>query len=197
MDPRPIFDLTFPHEYEVDLAEELPGRGQGVIYHPGASMTSGKDGILLRFKPVGAQEWLGCFAFGHPSYSLSSVLASPNVQYACVISRGAAYWVNASRSTDCRILQVLPVLNATILAEQRLLLLSDFVTLALVGDDGELWRSPRLCWDDLRILRIEDGVVSGVGYDPTNSHTWESVFRVDLKTRTVLNSGYPSELGTL
>src|SRR5436190_22552867 len=116
---------------------------------PGASMASGKDGMLLRFKPVGAQEWLGCFAFGHPSYSLSGVLATPNAQYACVISRGTAYWVNAGQSTDCGILNLLPVLKARILAEQKLLLLSDFVTLAVVGGVGALWRSPRLCWDDL------------------------------------------------
>jgi hypothetical protein len=150
--------------------------------------------MLLRFTPVGAQAWLGCFAFGHPfpSYSLSGVLATPNVHYACVIARGTAYWVNTSQPIDCQILHLVPVLNVRVLADQKLLLFSNFTALALIGEDGELCRSPQLCWDDLRILKIEDGIVTGVGYDPTNANTWESEFQFDLKTRRVLKSGYPS-----
>jgi hypothetical protein len=77
---------------------------------------------------------------------------------------GAAYLVDARQPDDYRVLHVLPVLSARIITEQNGLVLSDFITRTLLGGDGELWRSPRLCWDDLRILQIEDGVVSGVGY---------------------------------
>jgi len=146
MNQKPIFDFSFPHEYEVDLAEELPGSGQNVIYHPGASTTGGKDGMLLRFMPLGAQEWLGCFAFGHSSYRFSGIFTTPNPHHACVISSGTAYWVNAKNQLDCSILKFAPVLDTRVLSEGKLLLMSDFVSIALVDVDGVVWRSPRLCW---------------------------------------------------
>jgi hypothetical protein len=64
MNKSPIFDLTFERGYEVALVDELPGSGQPVIYLPRGSTTGGRDGLLLKFNPMGGQEWVGCFAFG-------------------------------------------------------------------------------------------------------------------------------------
>jgi hypothetical protein len=197
MNDKLIFDLTFPRNYDV-AESELPGHGQPVIYQPGASSSHGKDGILLRFRPCGAHEWLGCFAFGHySSYAFSGVFSTPNPAYTCVISNGRAYWVNAGDPSDCSTLNLFPVLNARCLSDLNVLLINDFVSVGVVDGGGVLWRSPRLCWDELRIMEIAEGVASGVGYDPLNSQTWESDFKLDLRSRTVLKSGYPRELGPL
>lgn len=187
------FDLTFPHDYQVEETE-LPGSGEGIIYQPSGSLLHGKDGILLRFRPNEGSEWIGCFAFGHYSdYMFNGVFSTPNPDYMCVISDGKGYWVNASDPNDCQTLGFFPILSARVLREQSALLLSDFITLALIGGDGAVWRSPRLCWDELRILNIENGIVSGAGYNPINMG--ESEFLFDAKTRTVLKSGYPKDLG--
>jgi hypothetical protein len=192
---RPIVDLTLPHDYEVSSHVDLPGSGGGVFYQPGASTTSGRDGLLLRFIPRSAKPWLGCFAFGHPSYQFTGIFAGPNPQFACVVSKGAAYWVNATNPFDCSKLNLTPVLGARVISEQDTILLWDFITLALLGSDGQLWRSPRLCWDELQITKIQDGVVYGTGHNPLGPHDGE--FRFDLKSRTVLDSLYPRELGVL
>lgn len=190
------FDLTFPAHYTIEEAE-LPADGGQVFYHPGASTTHGKDGILLRFRPNNRRDWIGCFAFGHSSYSLTKVLSSPNSDCALAVSKGAAYWVNAASPEHCQTLDFFPVLGVRVLSDQGVVLLSGFTTLGLLGSDGNLWRSPRLCWDELQIREIIGNVVSGIGYDPTNSETWESEWSLDLKSRSVLKTGYPKELGTL
>jgi len=185
------FDLSFSRTYEIE-GSEWPGDGRPIIYQSGRSSGQGKDGILLRFRPRGAAEWLGCFAFGHQSYAFSGVFTTPNPEYACVISKGTAYWVNAREPANCNPLQFVPVLAAKALAKEKVLLLANFITLALVGADGAVWRSPRLCWDDLRIMSIENGIVRGVGSDPINS--CDAPFEFDVKSRRVLRTSYPKEL---
>ena len=191
-----FLDLTFPANYQVELVNELPGAGQQVLYFPGGNTQGGKDGSLLRFHSDGA-DWLGCFAFGQSSYSLTRVLSSPNPDCAFVVSKGAAYWVNAASPEHCQTLKFFPVLGVRALSDEGLLLLSDFTTLGLLASDGTVWQSPRLCWDELQIREITGSVVSGIGYDPTNSETWESEWNFDLRSRSVLKTGYPKELGTL
>jgi hypothetical protein len=193
MSAQPIFDLTFEHNYDVQLAEELPGNGQGVIYLPGGSTTSGKDGFLLRFSPIGGSEWLGCFAFGfHPSsqYTLSGVFATPNPSYAVVISGGVAYRVNAATPRDCSQIRLSPVRDIRVVVPQNLLALADFTSVEAIGRDGSHWKSERLCWDDLSILEIRDGILHGAGSDPTNALNPESEFLLDLKTGRALRSAY-------
>lgn len=188
-------DLTFPHEYEVSTDVDLPGDGKGIIYQPNASRTSGRDGLLLRFSPRSARAWLGYFAFRHPSYQFTGVLATPNPQFACVVSSGVAYWVSAKDPHACSKLNFEPVLGARAVPQLDMILLWDFITLGLLGKDGQLWRSPRLCWDELQITKIQDGVVYGVGHNPLGRS--EGEFRFDLKSRTVVESLYPRELGAL
>ena len=149
-----------------------------MIYFPSGSVTGGKDGLLLEFKPNDGERWLGCFAFGHSSYSFRAIFASPNPHYAGVVSRGAPYWVNARDPAACSELKFFPVLDTRVLAEERLLLMSDFSSVALVGHDAVSWRSPQLCWDELQILKIDNGIVTGVGYDPTDSVVHLGQFRI-------------------
>ena len=190
-----IVDLALPHDYEVSSDVDLPGAGGGVFYEPGASTTAGQDGLLLRFEPTSAKPWVGCFAFGYPSYQFTGIFASPDPQFACVVSKGVAYWVDARDPFNCSKLEFEPVLGAIVISEQNTILLWDFITLALLESDGRLWRSPRLCWDELRVTKIEDGIVDGKGYNPIGMG--HDDFRFDLKTRAVVKSAYPAELGVL
>ena len=174
--------------------DELPGNGQGVIYLPDGSTTSGKDGFLLRFGPADGPEWLGSFAFGFHSssqYTLSRVFATPNPSYACVVSGCVAYLVNAANPKGCSPLRLWPVRDVRVVVPQSLLALADFTSIQAIGREGPTWKSERLCWDDLRIVEIKDGILRGVGSDPTNALNPESEFLLDLKTGRALHSAYP------
>jgi hypothetical protein len=179
------FDLTFPHSYTV-VPTELSRNGEHPpIYFPGGTRTGGKDGLLLRFTTSNGDQWSGCFAFG--DYELCGVFASPDPHCVCVVSNGTGYWVRVNEPEKTSAMHVLPIRFVRIIPDARMLLLADFTSLSAFGADGQLWKN-RVCWDDLKISIIQQGIVSGTGYDPTNSDRTESKFAVELATGRILQS---------
>jgi hypothetical protein len=87
--------FAFPHRYQADLLDELPG-GNAIptFYFPGVSQKGGPDGLLVSIRPNEAQPWLGIFAFG--GYGPITVLSStPDPDILLVVSRGAGYYIRA------------------------------------------------------------------------------------------------------
>jgi|ERR1700722_676948 len=179
------FDQTFAHSYRV-IPTELSRNGEHPpIYFPSLKRTGGKDGLLLRFTTSDGKQWDGCFAFGN--YGLCGVFALPDPARVCVVSNGAGYWVHVNEPEKSSELHVFPIRDARIVTGAGILLLADFTSLFAFGYDGQLWRHC-VCWDDLKILDIQEGIVSGTGYDPTNSKQRASKFSIELATGRVLQS---------
>jgi hypothetical protein len=180
-------DLTFPRSYDIEEVRELPGTGRfdvPVFYVPRPKNRPEHDGLWLRIRPQTGKSWIGVFAFG---YGITRVLSSPDPHCACVISKGEAYLVNCEQPEICEQLSIRPVLDARSVAEHQLLLLGDFTSLVGYGKSGLVWTSSRLCWDELKILKITRDSVEGIGYDPINQG--ESRFAVDIRTgRSLLPS---------
>jgi hypothetical protein len=84
-------------------------------------------------------------------------------------------------------MHALPIRDVRIVTDARILLVADFTSLSAFGSDGQLWKQ-RVCWDDLKISDIQQGVVSGTGYDPTKSEHSKSKFAVELVTGRILQS---------
>jgi hypothetical protein len=137
----------------------------------------------LRFTTSNGKQWDGCFAFG--DYVLCGVFACPDPNCACVVSDGTGYWVDVNEPEKSSKLRVLPIRDMRSVTDPPILLLADFTSLYAFGSDGQLWKH-RLCWDDLDILGIRQGIVSGTGYDPTNSEQRKTQFAVELATGRIL-----------
>jgi hypothetical protein len=186
-------DLALPHTYEVQELGELPGSGKfsvPLIYFPPPKGRPEHDGLWLKVKGASGRVWIGIFKFGYqspPAYS--RVVSSPAPDSVCVISNGAGYLVKADEPEVWEKIQVSPVLNDRLVPEHGLLVFSDFTSLAAYGSNGLVWRSPRVCWDGLKIVSVGHETIEGIGDDPTNSITHESRFVVDVKTgRSLLPS---------
>jgi hypothetical protein len=110
----------------------------------------------------------------------------------CIISLGAAYIVKADEPDAWEQIPIMPVLEVRSIPEHQLLLFADFTRLAAYGSNGLVWRSPQVCWDELKILNVTNHSVEGVGYDPTNK-LGESRFAVDIRTGRSL---FPSPAST-
>jgi len=180
------FDLVFPHSYEVEELGEFPGTGKfavPVIFFPPPKNKREHTGLWLKVRAASGRAWIGVFAFSPmpPSVS-SSVVSSPDPNRLGVISNGAAYIVKADKPEVWEEVPLIPVLDVRSIPENGLLVFSDFTGLAAYGSSGLAWRSPRICWDGLKIISVTGTTIEGIGYDPTNSITHESRFVVDLKT---------------
>jgi hypothetical protein len=173
-------DLTFRHEYEVELVEELPGgSGDRRVYFPGAKESGGKDGLLLRIDPQAGEPWLGVFAIGDVA-GLNAVSSCPNPREVCVVSGGIGCIVRADDPGRWARVPVVPVTDVRPVPEHALLLLADFTAIAAWGVGGQVWKARSLACDDLRIDGVGADVVSGRGWDPARSQYVG--FKVDLTT---------------
>lgn len=183
--PNLNFDLTFPHSYTVVPTELSSDGSHPPIYFPGGTRGGGRDGLLLRFVASSGEEWSGCFAFG--DYELSGVFATPNSDRACVVSNGTGYWVHVNEPEKSSEVRVFPIRDVRVVTDAQILLLADFTSLFAFGSDAELWKH-RMCCDDLKISAIQQGIVLGTGYNPTNSDNTKSEFAVELATGLILQS---------
>jgi hypothetical protein len=186
-------NLEFPHSYEIEEIPELPGTGNlhaPVHYFPRTKTRPEHDGIWIRVRPATGQPWVGVFGFG--DLSISQVISTPDEDRMCVISKGAAYIVKADEPEIWEELAMGLVCDVRMIPEHQLLVFADFTGLIAYGHNQVAWKSPRLCWDDLRILNVSSDKIEGVGYDPTNPGS-ESNFSVDIKTGESL---YPGPVST-
>ena len=179
------FQLELPHSYVVEELPELPGTGGLNLllrYFPRPKTRPEHDGLWLKVSSAKGNSWIGVFAFGYrPDSALSKVVSSPDPDRVCVVSGGAAYIVTADDPDAWEEVPVQPVCDVRCLPEHGLLVFSDFSKLVALGVSGLAWSSPRLCWDDLKILNVTGDAIEGIGYDPTNPSE-KSTFVVDIRT---------------
>lgn len=179
-------DLTLPNACQVEEVGELPGTGK--FKHPIVFFPPPKDGrertsLWLRFSVHDGETWIGAFAFGYPSPpAFCRVVSTPDPNRVCVISNGAGYLVSVQEPTVWEKIPLIPILDVRPVPARGMLILSDLNRLVAYGSNGLIWRSPQVCWDELKILDITNHSIEGTGYDPTNSNTHEKPFAVDLKT---------------
>jgi len=184
-------DLGLPHSYEIREVRELPGAGGWdipVIYFPRIMNRPERDGVWLEVHPAAGRPWIGVFGFG--GLTFSRVASSPHPERICIVSNGAGYFVSAKNPEDWEPVPLPPISDLRVVKDRSLLIFADFTRLCAYSEKGLLWRSPRVCWDELSIQKITGDHIEGVGYDPTNSG--QSPFIVDLNTGRSL---IPSPLG--
>ena len=189
------FDLVLPHSYEIEELSELPGTGTfdvPVLYFPRPKNRPEHDGLWLKVWDASGSSWIGVFAFGYSSPpAFSRVMSSPDQKRACIISRGAAYVVKTDEPETWEQVPIVPVLDARLIPEHQLIVFADFTRLAAYGSSGLAWRSPRVCWDELKILDVTPDTIEGTGYDLANLGV--SRFAVDARTGRSL---YPPPVST-
>jgi hypothetical protein len=185
-------DGTYSHSYEIEELQEIPGTGRlevPVFYFPRPENRPEHDGLWLKIRAETGNSWVGVFAFGYGSPpAFSRLFSSPDPGKVCVVSRGAAYIVRADDPDSWEKIPIVPVLDIRATPEHGFLIFADHTRLAAYGRAGLVWRSPRVCWDELKIVTLTPDRIDGVGSDPTNLDALRP-FAVDVRTgRSLLPS---------
>jgi len=186
-------DLSFEHNYEISLTDEIPGSPGRIeqFYYPGASVVGSAGGtaggIWVTVIPQSGSPWMGYFAQQYESPpAISAIASSPNAEMFCVISSGLGYIVKAQDPRNWAKVECFPILDFRSIASARILLFSDFTKLVAYDVRGKLWRTQDICWDKLKIQEITNERITGTGWNAPKSR--EMSFEVDLKTGNILRS---------
>lgn len=107
-------------------------------------------------------------------------MSSPDADSVIVISRGAAYLVNANDPTKADLLPIQPVTDARAIAARQLVVFVSFSSLLAYDSGGMRWENSDFGVDDLKLIREVEDVIEAEGYDPSSSRMIG--FAVDLKS---------------
>lgn len=174
-------DLSFPHQYEVDPSIELPGSPGRIrqVYYPGASEIGGRNGLLVGLRPDAGEPWIGLFERGGLG-GIGGVFSHPDTRSVCVVSYGSGYVVRVDEPGRWAEVSCTPITDVRQVLPQRLIIFATPILICAFSEHGEVWRTKRLVWDDLRIVEITADILRGTGWDAASDRQAE--FTVDLLT---------------
>lgn len=181
-------DLQFAHRYDVDEIPELPGSGPLRMpvheFFPRGQRLQG--GLWVHVKPEDTPPWIGIFSeeYRVPP-AVTWVGGTPDQLRICVVAAGAAYIVHSTDPSQWELLSLFPVTQVWPAPQQNCLLFGGFTNVLAYGPAGVIWQSDRVCWDELKIRRVNEDRIEGTGYDPTDP-SGSSRFVLEMRTgRTV------------
>ncbi len=150
-------DLTFSHQYDVDIIRELPSPLGKVkqLYFPNDSENRGRGGLLVKVTPYEGNPWIGIFAATYPSpKTVSGVFSCPNKHYLCVVSGGAGYYIQVSNPQIWKDIPIYPITDVHTLSQAQKIILVDFQGIAAYGHEGLLWNISNPAWDGIKVNAI-------------------------------------------
>jgi hypothetical protein len=175
--------LDFPHHYEVEIVES-PGKLIGIGAAPVRIPDAGEDvdALTLRITPAQSTPWVGSFARGFAGDELGSgVYAWPDGESLAVVSAGYGYVLKpADQGKNWVRLQPNPITDVRVIAEQKLIVFTDFTHMYAYGAEKNMWKSERLSWDGITVTKVATNHIFGLAWDAMQDKEVE--FAIDLRT---------------
>ena len=182
--PAPSIDFSFPHRWQ---AEILPARpailpARHFVYPRDAEeVERGALEVLVRPEAAEAQQFLATCALGFRDSAVPTGLwSTPNPDEICAVSGGYAYLIDTAQPEVFTMLSYRPVLQVFPVLAAGLLLFVGHHSILAWGTSGQAWESEKLSDEGLTITDIEDGHLSGLGWQMLTDK--EMQFTLDLRT---------------
>jgi hypothetical protein len=178
----PTLNLTFPHDWTAIVLDRRPliSPTRHFIY-PAQVEEVERGALELMISPIDGKEFLATFALGFADTDVPTGLWScPNPQWLCAIAGGYAYLVNAANPQHWEMVEYRPVLAATPLESNQLLVFTGHQSLMAYGPNGKAWETLRLSWEGVKIIEARANTLRGLGWDLMTDQEFE--FEVNLKT---------------
>jgi hypothetical protein len=135
------------------------------------------EGLIVRFHPNSNAHWVGNFQPGSGGWE--GVLDHPDGTHVIALARGQGYVIEpAIRELVC----IVPssIQYAVDLPHLHAIVFSDGLGFEAIRSDGVWWTSPRISWDEVRVLKIEGTILRGEASSPV-ANSWVP-FTLDLLT---------------
>ncbi len=172
-------------ENRYEVLDQLPTHGP--MYIPVAE--NGKkfysEGYVVKFTKSDGSTWVANFKLGWANCCYTREYKTGKV---LVIANGMGYLMNPDseipeKTFGISIREVIPI-------DDEQLIFADDTKIELFDGSGIVWTSPRISWDGIRNLELNDSFLTGESYDPVNdADTWID-FRVNLVTKEIEGGSY-------
>jgi hypothetical protein len=179
---RISLDLTFPHNWVVDVLEKRPliVPARQFVY-PQQTEEVERGALELLVKPAGGDTFLAICALGFANQAApTGVWSCPDPYWLCAVSGGYAYLIRTLDPQQWSMVPYRPVLSVRSLHDQQLLLFIGHHSILAWGRDGKAWESARLSWEGIEITDIVGDTLCGLGWDLMTDS--DVPFAIDLKT---------------
>tara|TARA_R110002020_G_scaffold73623_3_gene188901 strand:- start:1034 stop:1666 length:633 start_codon:yes stop_codon:yes gene_type:complete len=146
-----------------------------------------QEGFVIRFYKNDGTDWVANFQPGWTK--LEKVFDFPEKNIVVVLAGGLGYVMNPN--SEKPLLTFGLVITDVFQAENGSLICIDQVRVQMLDNsNGEIWTSERISWDGFKGLTFENGILSGLSFDPTNSLKEWSEFSVNIKTKEITGGSF-------
>lgn len=140
----------------------LPPYGEPALGFSPSGKGLHSEGFVVEFT-VGENSWVGNFIRDESGFDLAT--RHPNGQHAIVIAGGLAYVIDP---VNKQLLHCLSdyIVYAFFYPQRQWLIINDWNTFFwALGPEGEVWRSRRIAWDEMRSIQVKDNILTGESSD--------------------------------
>lgn len=74
--------------------------------------------------------------------------------------------------------------------DEEKLFASDDTQIIEISATGEQWISPRIAWDGIKDIEIENGTLTGLSFDPMDDNNEWVPFSINLATKQIESGSY-------
>lgn len=171
-----------------EILDGLPPYGPMYIPISKSAEKFYNEGFVVRFFRNDGSNWVGNFKTGWTKYS--DVFELPNTDKIIVIAYGQGYIITTE---DQRTIATFGIgITKIIRTDNDRFIAVDQTDLAIIEDDGTIWRSERISWDGLEDLTFKNNTVTGLSFGPMELNDSGVPFSFDLDTKELTGGSYPS-----
>jgi len=146
------------------------------------------EGFTVRFYKNDGTEWVANFQTGWTN--LKEIIEFEKTHYLLVVACGTCFLMNPDETKPIEVFGV--GYSAILKANKDRLVLLDQTNLTIIEQDGTHWDTERISWDGFDDIKVENNLVSGLEFNPSQDADEWIEFKYDLDTKTLKGGSYYS-----
>jgi hypothetical protein len=144
------------------------------------------EGFVVRFFKSNGENWVANFKPGFKSFS--NVFDFRDSENLIVIAGGLGYIMHPDNEKPIEVFGA--AIDYAIGLNEEKIIASDDTQVMEISPTGQQWISPRIAWDGIKEIRIENGVLTGLSYDPMDDNNEWVPFSINLTTKQIESGSY-------
>lgn len=169
-----------------EVLESLPAYGPMYIPVTGTDEKYSSEGFVVRFFKSDNTDWVANFKPGWTR--CNAIFEFPDSDKIIVVAGGQCYIMNPDFEKPLGVFAV--TIDNVIQTDDGTIIMTDGFHVRMVGSAGELWCSPRISWDGIKDLKLNNKLLTGLAYDPRRDQDDWTPFTVDIATRKIIGGSF-------